>query len=130
MILYEKTVGFKQLLFIHGDVGWKIEVYWYLIFRIMSPALQTFSAESKRHSSCSSVTAGNVIYLHFILKPTRTTKRPLVALLQAKCHNYDVFIHVNVYFYFVLNLNRRKKYLCVKFRSRFNLVKNICSFFF
>jgi len=50
----------------------------------MSPALQTFSAESKRHSSCSSVTAGKVIYLNFILKPTRTTKRPLLCFTSGK----------------------------------------------
>jgi hypothetical protein len=50
----------------------------------MSPALQTFTAESKRHSSCSSVAAGNVIYLHFILKPTQTTKGALSCFTSGK----------------------------------------------
>jgi hypothetical protein len=50
----------------------------------MLPALQTFSAESKGHSSYNSVTAGKDIYLHFILKPTRTTKKPLRCFTSGK----------------------------------------------
>jgi hypothetical protein len=97
----------------------------------MSPVLQTFTAESKRRSSCSSVTAGNVIYLHFILKPHEQQRDLCVALLPAKYHNCDVRIHINVYFYFVLDLNRRQKITSL-LNSRAGLIslKLFFSFYF
>ena len=86
----------------------------------MSPSVQTFSAESKRHSSCI-LNEGKVIYLHFILKP-QTNKKETFALLYFRQNTtISVLKHVSFYFYFVLNLNRRKKFTSVS-NSRADLI--------